>query len=58
MTETHAVIDADGRLARLAETAGHAHGDMRPIDDLGAVRLAERAYDSNAARDIAEARDV
>ena len=56
-------MDAEGRPIRLELTPGQAHDgaigalflpDLKP----GAILLADRAYDSNAIRDKAQARSV
>jgi transposase len=60
-TKIHAVVDAEGRPIRLVLTPGQAHDAPVAeglLDDLqeGTILLADRAYDSNAIRAIAEDR--
>jgi len=58
-TKIHAVVDADGRPISLDLTAGQAH-DNRMAEPMlrdmreGAILLADRAYDTNALRDLAK----
>jgi transposase len=57
-TKIHAVVDADGRPIRLDITAGQAHdGRMAEpmLQDIskGTILLADKAYDTNALRDLA-----
>jgi transposase len=53
----HALVDAEGRRMTLALTAGQA-GDapaaaqMLPLVAPGATFIADRAYDTNAIRDV------
>jgi len=60
-TKIHAMVDAEGRPFRFALTPGQAH-DAPPamglIDDMreGAILLADRAYDTNAIRELAQSR--
>ena len=62
-TKIHALVDAAGRPVKLRLTPGQA-GDapVAPVllDELapGATLLADRAYDTNAVRDLAAARDA
>ena len=60
-TKIHALVDAEGRPVRLELTAGQAAdapmaekllSDLQP----GATLLADRAYDTNAIRDLARDR--
>ncbi len=57
-TKIHALVDADGRPVRLELTAGQA-GDAPAAAALlenlapGAILIADRAYDTNAIRDLA-----
>ena len=58
-TKIHAVVDADGLPIRLQLTAGQTHdGKMAEpmLQDIkkGAILLADRAYDTNALRDMAK----
>lgn len=58
-TKIHAVVDADGRPISLDLTAGQAH-DIRMAEPMlqeirkGTILLADRAYDTNALRDLAK----
>jgi len=58
-TKIHAVVDADGRPIRLDLTAGQTN-DSKPALDLlagletGAVLLADKAYDTEAIRTLAD----
>lgn len=60
-TKIHALVDAEGRPVRLILTAGQA-GDAPVaaalLEDLapGATLIADRAYDTDAIRDLAAAR--
>ncbi len=60
-TKIHALVDADGRPVRLELTPGQA-GDAPVaatlLEDLvpGAILIADRAYDTNAIRDLAAER--
>ena len=60
-TKIHALVDAEGRPARLELTAGQA-GDAPAAENLleelssGATLIADRAYDTNAIRGFAAAR--
>jgi len=60
-TKIHALVDAEGRPVRLALTPGQA-GDAPIAPDLlskvgqGAILIADRAYDTNAIRDLAAER--
>ncbi|WP_259779310.1 IS5 family transposase [Aestuariispira ectoiniformans] len=60
-TKIHALVDAEGRPVKLALTPGQAH-DGRSAEGLlkdlkeGAILLADRAYDSDAIRALADAR--
>ena len=62
-TKIHALVDAEGRPLRLTLTAGQA-GDAPIALDLmqdlteGATLIADRAYDTNAIRDLAAERRV
>ena len=60
-TKIHVLVDAEGRPVRVALTAGQAHdapvaqallADLAP----GAILIADRAYDTNAIRDLADDR--
>lgn len=58
-TKIHAVVDADGLPIRLQLTAGQTHdGKMAEpmLQDIkkGAILLADKAYDTNALRDMAK----
>ena len=59
-TKIHALVDAEGRPVRLALTAGQA-GDAPVAPELlevlasGATLIADRAYDTDAIRDLAAA---
>lgn len=58
-TKIHAVVDADGRPISLDLPAGQAH-DIRMAEPMlqgmrkGTILLADRAYDTNALRDLAK----
>lgn len=58
-TKIHAVVDADGRPIKLDLTAGQTN-DCKPALDLlavleaGAVLLADKAYDTEAIRTLAD----
>ena len=62
-TKIHALVDAEGRPVRLALTPGQA-GDAPIAPDLlgrvgqGAILIADRAYDTNAIRDLAAERGI
>lgn len=62
-TKIHALVDADGRPIRLVLTAGQA-GDAPAGLELmsgiapGAILIADRAYDTNAIRALAEQQGV
>jgi transposase len=60
-TKIHALVDAEGRPVALALTAGQTHdsimaepmlADLKP----GAILLADKAYDTNALRALADSR--
>lgn len=58
-TKIHAVVDANGRPISLDLTAGQAHDNRMAepmLQDMreGAILLADRAYDTNALRDLAK----
>ena len=60
-TKIHALVDAEGRPVELELSAGQAHDSTRAEDLLdplgeGAILLADKAYDTNALRDLAEKR--
>ncbi len=60
-TKIHALVDAEGRPVRLELTAGQTH-DSQPAPDMletiqeGAILLADKAYDSDAIRQLAESK--
>jgi transposase len=60
-TKIHALVDAGGRPVRLMLTAGQANDApvaealLKDLAD-GATLIADRAYDTNAIRDLAAAR--
>lgn len=62
-TKIHALVDAEGRPIRIALTPGQAHdntaaGELLADLNPGTTLLADKAYDSNAIREQAEAQDV
>ena len=60
-TKIHALVDAEGRPVKLALSAGQAHDStqtealLEPHGE-GAILLADKAYDTNALRDLADKR--
>jgi transposase len=58
-TKIHALVDAEGRPIKLELTAGQTH-DSQPAPDMledmqeGAILLADKAYDSDAIRQLAQ----
>jgi len=58
-TKIHALVDAEGRPVRLELTAGQTH-DSQPAPAMleamreGTILLADKAYDSDAIRQLAE----
>jgi transposase len=62
-TKIHALVDAEGRPVALALTAGQTH-DSKMAEPLladlkqGAILLADKAYDTNALRALAESRNA
>ena len=60
-SKIHALVDAEGRPVALELTAGQAH-DGQPVPDMldsvqaEAILLADKAYDSDAIRDLAKAK--
>jgi IS5 family transposase len=62
-TKIHAVVDADGRPIRLGLAAGQTN-DCKPALDLlatletGAILLADKAYDTEAIRSVADQRQA
>jgi len=58
-TKIHALVDAEGRPVRLELTAGQTH-DSQPAPEMleamreGTILLADKAYDSDAIRQLAE----
>jgi transposase len=62
-TKIHALLDAEGRLIQIALTLGQAHDGTAAEGllahlKLGAILLADKAYDSNAIREQAQKQDV
>jgi transposase len=62
-TKIHALVDAEGRPVALALTAGQTHDSVMAeplLADLkqGAILLADKAYDTNALRALAESRNA
>ena len=62
-TKIHALVDAEGRPVALALTAGQAHDSLMAepmLADLqqGAILLADKAYDTNALRALAESKSA
>jgi transposase len=60
-TKIHALVDAEGRPVELDLSAGQAHDSTQAEDLLdllgeGAILLADKAYDTNALRDLADKR--
>lgn len=60
-TKIHALVDAEGRPICLKLTEGQAHdgrsaSDMFDTVEAGTILLADRAYDSDALRDMLSAR--
>lgn len=60
-TKIHALVDAEGRPVGLELSAGQAHDSTQAEDLLeplgeGAILLADKAYDTNALRDLADKR--
>jgi transposase len=60
-TKIHALVDAEGRPVALTLTAGQNHDSTvaeQMLSDLkpGAILLADKAYDTNAIRALAENR--
>jgi transposase len=60
-TKIHALVDAEGRPVDLVLTAGQTHDGKPAIAMLDALQpdtilLADRAYDSNAIRELAAQR--
>jgi transposase len=58
-TKIHALVDAEGRPVRLELTAGQTHDSQPALAMLEAMRegtilLADKAYDSDAIRQLAE----
>ena len=60
-TKIHALVDAEGRPVALELSAGQAHDCtmaetlLEPLDE-GATLLADKAYDTNAIREMADKR--
>ncbi len=60
-TKIHALVDAEGRPIKLELTAGQTH-DSQPAPDMledmreGAILLADKAYDSDAIRQLAQSK--
>ena len=60
-TKIHALVDAEGRPVGLELSAGQAHDSteaeelLEPLGE-GAILLADKAYDSNAIRELAAER--
>jgi len=60
-TKIHALVDAEGRPVKLELSAGQAHDSTKAADLLeplgeGAILLADKAYDNNAIRALADNR--
>ncbi|WP_303832141.1 IS5 family transposase [Asticcacaulis taihuensis] len=62
-TKIHAVVDAEGRPIALELTAGQKHDSQMSLPMLGAMRqgtivLADKAYDTNALRAVADQKEA